>query len=158
MGSFKLLTVTIENNTGTNTGLTLDFANNGHEAFSIFGDENVSIDANSSVVVNVRFAPLSEGDFEAVLKVGTEAEVTLKGSGVESDLITYSPAELDFAGVLIDVPKKKGISIENISGQDIDLELKFEGNSENAFSIEGGAGNITLKKNEVKEIKIVFRP
>ncbi len=158
VGSFKLLTVTLQNNTGTNTGLTLDFANNGHEAFSIFGDENVSIDANSSVVVNVRFAPLSGGDFEAVLKIGTEAEVKLTGSGVESDLITYSPAELDFAGVLVDVPKKKGISIENISSHDIELELKFEGNSENAFSIEDGAGNINLKKNEIKEVTVIFTP
>ena len=128
--------------------------------FSVFFDEEIVIESDSSYALEVIFTPGEGGELTGTLTIGSDdpdegaVEVSLTGVGVTPEIVV-DPEELDFGEVAIEESRELMLTISNEGNGDLTVSnIYTEGEF---FSVEF-EGELTLEPNDSYEQTVGFAP
>jgi hypothetical protein len=139
--------------------------------FSILGGGNTDLAPGGSMVVAVRFSPLTTGSFSGTLNITHNAsqvigsstpssplQVPLSGTGVLPTIgIDVSPNPVDFGNVPVGESSVQVITIQNPFSSTASLEGTI-GNLSSPFSVTKGGGPFSLEPGKWTRIAVSFSP
>lgn len=169
VGTTDSATVTVINNTNSNISVAGAITGSGAASYSIAGGNTISVAANDSTDVTIRFTPTAAGDVDATLTLtsgGSTASIALSGEA-EGNVSTDSlrlrvlESEIEFDDLEVGEQECQAVVLQNTTNATMTVtEATLVGVSggNNQFSIQNqGSGTMTIAAGASDSIIVCYR-
>lgn len=146
--------INVSSSSNISKGYSLKITGDGKDAFHIIGDKSISVSKEESDKIEIEFDYHLRGEYKAVLEIGDEYSVPLKGTIYQIERVEINTNSIDFGTLFCEEDSLISLEVTNITNENIDLNLRFD-MEDNIFSLpKGNTLSLDANSSDIIPIKV----